>query len=139
MWFLAACDMMVSDYDGNKDDDLVKKKIIYAKCPIAGMKVCEVLEAAVDTLVTAYKSPGGTKENLSWQEHIRHDSNLTSKPPREAKGLEREYLVNGKVINSMEKQDASGEVAPGVTATCSPAASREMVTKARGLTNVLCS
>ena len=26
MWFLASCDMMMSDYEGNNDDDLVKQK-----------------------------------------------------------------------------------------------------------------
>ena len=48
-------------------------------------------------------------------------------------------MVNGKVINSMEKQDAGGEVTPAVTAIFSLAASREMVATARGQTDVLCS
>ena len=93
--------MTVSDYEGNKADDLVKKKVIYAKYPITALKACEYLEAAVNTLVTAYTSPGGTTDNLPWQARIGHDNHLTSKPPPQAKGLEREHLVNGKVINNI--------------------------------------
>ena len=74
MWHLAACDMMVSDCDGNTDDDLVKKKVIDSKYPITAMKACEALEAAANTLVTACTSPGGQRKTCPG----RHASDMTT-------------------------------------------------------------
>ena len=82
--------MMVSDFDGNRDEDLIKKEVFDVKYPITAMKASDSLVAAVNTLVTGYTSPNGTKEQLLWQAHIKHDNHLTSKPAPRAKGLEQE-------------------------------------------------
>ena len=69
---------------------------------------------------------------MSWTAKVRHDNSLTSKEPHDAKDLEQEYLVNGTVINNMEKHDACGAMAPAIVAACSLAASNKNGCQSKG-------
>ena len=40
-WFNASCDMMVSEFEGNKDTDVIKRKVIVAKYTITANRACE--------------------------------------------------------------------------------------------------
>ena len=96
------------------------------------MKSCESLQAVVNTMVTPYTCPNGNKENLRWQACIIHDNHLTPKRQPQARALEEDYVVNGKVINHTARQDADGAVEPAFSKSVPMAAAKEMIAKARG-------
>ena len=64
-WFNASCDMMVSDYEGNKDADPIKRKVIYAKFPVTASKACQALCEAVKTITTSHRGSGGGNGRLA--------------------------------------------------------------------------
>ena len=138
-WWNSAVDIMVSGFDGNAEDDLIKKKVIYMKYAITAMKSCESLLAIANRIVTGYTNPvNWTNEALHWQEEIRKDNHLLPKPQHQATSLQQEHTVMGCVINDMVRQDAESPVAPACSETEQIADAQEMIAKARGESNALC-
>ena len=76
---------MVSDYEGHKDAEPIKRKVIYAKFPVTARRAWEALCEVVKTITTSHRGSGGAMEELRWTASIRHDNSLTSKEPKCAK------------------------------------------------------
>ena len=60
----AASDMMVSDDQGNRPPDIIKRKVIFAKFLVAANSACEELCERVKTITIPYKTTGGFMEHL---------------------------------------------------------------------------
>ena len=99
----AAVDIMVSDFDGNAEDDLINKKVIYMNLPIAAVTSCEYLKAVVNNMVTGYTSASGKRDDLLWQACIHKDNHFTSKRQPQAIPLEQDHMFNGRVISHMDR------------------------------------
>ena len=53
-WFNASCDMTVSDFEGNKGTDVIKRKVIHAKFAVTASRACEALCEVVKTITTPH-------------------------------------------------------------------------------------
>ena len=58
-WYNVSCDMTVSDYEGNNDSDIIKRRVIFAKFTVTANRACEDLCEKVETITIPHKGASG--------------------------------------------------------------------------------
>ena len=131
----AACDMMVSDYQGDRSSDIIKCNVIFAKFLVTANGACEELCERIKTVTTprywwAHRTTGLDITHTRGQQHASQRAN--KKP-------DQEFQISGHEINSLQKQDAINPVAASWAATCPFGAAIEITAIARGASTVMCA